>query len=308
MTMINRRNILEKTLYGAGIYSHIVREHFPNEIVMTVKGRDCGVIRNPFHDWEPCLKVDIIRLEPEKKLCDELARHHDLSGTIPDGDALDFAERYYGKSGQFLLNHINEVMHLHLEDDYNPYGRKDEKPWGPRFSFFRAPITNTRPHKSISLSDAYAYIRGHYAAEQTRQLRAITDPNQARIYKAAHFDYATFCGQFKSRSDKEIIQPSGLICLDFDHLSDVEGLFQALLQDEYFDTELLFRSPSGHGLKWVVPIAENRMTHAEYFRRVANYIRQTYGIEVDKSGKDLSRACFLPCDPQAYINPKYAIK
>ncbi|MBO5596265.1 MAG: virulence protein E [Bacteroidales bacterium] len=199
-------------------------------------------------------------------------------------------------------------MLLHLEDDYNPYGRKDEKPFGPRFSFFRAPITNTRPHKSISLSDAYAYIHGHYAAEQTRQLRAIKDSSQARIYKAAHFDYATFCGQFKSRSDKEIIQPSGLICLDFDHLSDVEGLFQALLQDEYFETELLFRSPSGHGLKWVVPIAENRLTHAEYFRRVANYIKQTYRIEVDKSGKDLSRACFLPCDPLAYINPKYAIK
>ena len=53
--MINRKNILDKTLYGAGIYSHIIREHFPDEIVMHVKGRDCGVIRNPFHDWEPCL-------------------------------------------------------------------------------------------------------------------------------------------------------------------------------------------------------------------------------------------------------------
>ena len=306
--MINRKSILDKTLYGADIYSHIIREHFPDEIVMHVKGRDCGVIRNPFHDWEPCLKVDIIRLEPEKKLCDELARHHDLSGTIPDGDALEFAERYYGKSGQFLLDHLNAVMNLHLEEDYNPYGRKDEKPRGPRFSFFRAPITNTRPYKSISLTDAYAYITGHYAAEQTRQLRAIRDEKQARLYKAAHFDYATFCGQFSSRSDKEILQPSGLICLDFDHIADVEGLFQALLQDEYFETELLFRSPSGHGLKWVIPIAENRMTHADYFRRVAFYIKQTYGIEVDKSGKDLSRACFLPHDPEAYINPNYALR
>ena len=65
-------------------------------------------------------------------------------------------------------------------------------------------------------------------------------------------------------------------------------------------------SPSSHGLKWVIPIAENRMTHADYFRRVAFYIKQTYGIEVDKSGKDLSRACFLPYDPDAYINPNYA--
>ena len=306
--MINRQTVLGKTLYGADIYSHIVREHFPNDIVMHVKGRDCGVIRNPFHDWEPCLKVDIIRLDPEKKLCDELAVHHDLSGTIPDGDALEFAERYYGKSGQFLLEHLNKEMHLHLEEDRQYYQRSDDKPQGPRFSFYKAPITNIHPYKSITLTGAYAYITGHYAADQTQKLRTIQDDKQANMYKAAHFDYVTFCGQFKTRSDKTVLEVSNLICLDFDHLADVEGLFQELLQDEYFETELLFRSPRGHGLKWVIPIAENRLSHADYFRRLANYVKQTYGIEVDKSGKDLSRACFLPHDPRAYLNPKYATR
>lgn len=301
--MINRTTILSRTLYGADIYSHIIREKFPDEIVMTVKGRDCGTIRNPFHDWEPSLKIDIIRLSPEKKLSDELAVHHDLSGTIPDGDAFDFAQLYYGKSGQFLLEHLNNTMQLHLEDDYRPYGHKENK--GPRFSFFRVPVTNTRPLKSINIADAYAYITGHYAETRTRQLRSMTDKAEARLYKAANFDYATFCGQFRTRNDKDILQPSGLICLDFDHLHDVEGLFQALLEDEYFETELLFRSPSGHGLKWIIPIAENTLTHADYFRSVANYIKQTYRVEIDKSGKDLSRACFLCHDPQAHINPKY---
>lgn len=304
--MINRNTILSRTLYGADIYSHIIREKFPDEIVMTVKGRDCGIIRNPFQDWKPSLKIDIIRLNPEKKLSDELAVHHDLSDTIPDGDALDFAQRYYGKSGQFLLEHLNSIMHLHLEDDYCPYGHKENK--GPRFSFFRAPVTNTRPLKSITIADAYAYITGHYAEARTRQLRTMTDKAEARLYKAANFDYATFCGQFKTRNDKDILQPSGLICLDFDHLHDVEGLFQDLLTDEYFETELLFRSPSGHGLKWIIPIAENSLTHAEYFRSVANYIKQTYRVEIDKSGKDLSRACFLCHDPKAHINPKYTTR
>lgn len=58
--MINRATIFDKTHYGADIYFHIIREHFPSEIVMHVKGRDCGIIRNPFHNWEPCL--NIIRL------------------------------------------------------------------------------------------------------------------------------------------------------------------------------------------------------------------------------------------------------
>ena len=45
-------------------------------------------------------------------------------------------------------------------------------------------------------------------------------------------------------------------------------------------------------------------SHSNYFAAVANYILQTYGVEVDKSGRDISRACFLPHDPQAYINPR----
>ncbi len=40
-------------------------------------------------------------------------------------------------------------------------------------------------------------------------------------------------------------------------------------------------------------------------KHVANYIAKTYGVAVDKSGRDLSRACFLPHDPNAYLNPAY---
>ena len=42
-----------------------------------------------------------------------------------------------------------------------------------------------------------------------------------------------------------------------------------------------------------------------YFKAVCNYLKQTYQLEVDGSGKDVARACFLPYDPQVYINPKY---
>ena len=100
-----------------------------------------------------------------------------------------------------------------------------------------------------------------------------------------------------------MIEHSGLLCLDFDHLSDVQSLFERLLIDEYFETQLLFRSPSGDGLKWIVPINVAELPHGDYFRAVANYVRSVYGVEVDKSGRDVSRACFLPFDPQAFINP-----
>jgi hypothetical protein len=78
-----------------------------------------------------------------------------------------------------------------------------------------------------------------------------------------------------------------------------------LLNDEYFETEMLFISPSGDGLKWIIPINITESTHQNFFQAIANYIKEVYQLEVDKSGKDISRACFLPSDPEAYINPKY---
>lgn len=44
------------------------------------------------------------------------------------------------------------------------------------------------------------------------------------------------------------------MCLDFDHVENIMELKQKLLNYEYFDTELLFVSPSGNGLKWIIPV------------------------------------------------------
>lgn len=306
--MITRESILSKTQYGVNIYCHILHEKYQGETVMYQVGRDCGLCRSPFSNGEKTLHIERVRLHPEQKLSDEIARHHDVEGAIPDGDCFDFAQLYYGVAGQELLNRINAEMYLHLEEGYCPYGpAKDSVPdiVQPEisFSFFKAPVTNTQPHKNISLLDAFKYITGDYARDRTAKLRRIEDVKKARNFKAANFDYCTFSGTFRIRNDKALIEHSGLLCLDFDHLSDVQSLFERLLIDEYFETQLLFRSPSGDGLKWIVPINVAELPHGDYFRAVANYVRSVYGVEVDKSGRDVSRACFLPFDPQAFINP-----
>lgn len=178
-------------------------------------------------------------------------------------------------------------------------------PKAPRFSFFKAPITNTKSYKSITILDAYNYIVGPYARTQTEHLRSIQDKKRARNYKAANFAYATFCGEFDIRANDKIKSISGLLCLDFDHISQLEVNFGKLLQDKYFETVLLFRSPSGDGLKWVIEIQRKGLSHSDYFRAVSRYITSAYGIEPDQSGKDISRPCFLPYDPNAFINENY---
>jgi hypothetical protein len=171
------------------------------------------------------------------------------------------------------------------------------------------------------LRKVYNAIKGDYYQEHTEKLRAILSPLscgegsgersvQARKFKAANFDYCTFSGVFTTRNDKALVRHSGLLCVDFDHLQNLNDIKRRLLADEYFDTQLLFVSPSGDGLKWIIQISPpsgdlGGYTHGDYFAAVANYILQTYGVAVDKSGRDLSRACFLPHDPQAFINPQF---
>ena len=249
----------------------------------------------------------------------EFARHEDTQNAIPAGDAFDFAELHYKQSGDELLQTINKEMNLQIGEKFNFHGNNKKNvsvtqpqqskslPFGEvggaSFSFFKAPIRNTIPHKNVSLVQVYKYIVGDYAKKRTEKLRSITDPKQARQFKATNFDYCTFSGMFTTRNDKALVIHSGLLCVDFDHLQNVDLLRNQLLQDEYFETQLLFVSPSGDGLKWIISIDTTKSSHGQFFAAVANYILQTYKVEVDKSGRDISRACFLAYDPNAFIHP-----
>jgi hypothetical protein len=323
--MISKELILSKTNYGLKIYSHILRLYYPDETVMYIVGRDCGLCRNPFNFNKETLHIFIEKTDPTNAMSSEFARHCDSENAIAVGDAFSFAELHYKQSGNELLQILNKEMNLRIGKKCDFYHRphcpkspqnpvvkvvsvesveeKKHTVRSPEFSFFKAPVSNTKPHRAVSLLQIYNAIKGDYYKERTEHLRKITDPKQARQFKAVNFDYCTFSGVFTSRSDKALVKHSGLLCIDFDHLQSVEKLRFQLLKDEYFDTQLLFVSPSGDGLKWIISIDTSQTAHSSYFTAVANYILQTYGVEVDKSGRDISRACFLPHDPQAFINP-----
>ena len=313
----SKESILSKTHYGIGIYAHILRLYYPDETVLSLSGRTCSPTKNPFNADKSTLNIFIEKETVLGNALDkELARHSDSENAIPAGDAFDFAELHYKQSGDELLQTLNRDMNLHIGENWSFYSQKktvinttknkvtlvkNEKAFA--FSFFKAPIKNTIPHKTVSLVQVYNAITGEYYKQHTEKLRSISDTVQARKYKAANFDYCTFSGVFTARNDKSLVTHSELMCIDFDHVQNTDTLRQALLADEYFDTQLLFVSPSGDGLKWIIEINTRKASHGEYFASVANYILQTYSVEVDKSGKDISRACFLPFDPNAFINP-----
>lgn len=314
MERIDKQAVLHRTNYGTNIYAHILRECFPeDEVVMRLSGRDCGFCRNPFAEGASTLHIFIEKSDPANAMSAEYAKHTTTDHSISDGDAFAFAELHYRQSGEELLATLNRELNLHIGEKCGWYNKptvvNPSAPVSvvsPLFSFFSSPITNTKPSKNFTLLDAYHYIIGDTAKERTQKLRSFDDAKQSRMFKAANFDYCTFSGTFATRTDKALINHSGLLCIDFDHLQNLDSLRSQLLQDEYFDTQLLFRSPSGDGLKWVIEIDISQTPHADYFRAVANYLFQTYGVEADKSGKDVSRACFLPHDPNCFINPNFS--
>jgi hypothetical protein len=162
------------------------------------------------------------------------------------------------------------------------------------------------PYKQISLNDIYQVLTGHYYKSQTIQLRSISDKNQNREFKATNFPFVTFSGTFSQRKETDLIQHSGLMVLDFDHLKNVETVKLQLLKDNYLETQLLFTSPNGNGLKWIVPVSvSSNYSHGDYFDAIRSYIETTYQIEIDKSGRDVVRVCFIGYDPDAFLHPRH---
>jgi hypothetical protein len=305
--MIKESDILGKTHYGLHIYAHILQHYYPDETVIKLSGKQCLPAKNPFNANRQTLLLNNV---------DWVFLFSDAELPGFKGNPFDFAGLHYKLSGQELLERINKELNLNIGKEPECYFNNDldvshqlkpakPKVNMPKFSFFKAPVSNIIPAKEITLLQAFRLIKSERYRDTTNRLRSISSKEEARRFKASHFDYATFSGTFSKRNDKALLNHSGLLTIDFDHIPNLQELKNQLLQDEYFETELLFVSPSGDGLKWIIPIDITEGTHQNFFKAIAAYIKEVYQQEVDKSGKDISRACFLPHDPNAFINPKY---
>lgn len=308
--MTTEQVILRRTNSGLSIYRLVLKDFYPLEDPIQITGSEIELVKNPFNKNRKTLKITIE---------DGQYRHCDQELDDFKGGPFEFAALHFNIEGIPLLQILNHQMRLNLDVRYfkvhavvspKPKPKPVEVPVKPglklaEFSFFRAPIRNVYPFLNITLVDAYKLIRSDAYAKVTQKLRSIDNPAEAREYKASLFNYVTFSGVFAARQDKALSKHSGLVTIDFDHVDNLAMLKEQLLRDEYFTTEMLFVSPSGDGLKWIIPMCGEEVSHAQFFKAVAKYIRDTYHIDIDKSGKDVSRACFLPCDPDVYINPKY---
>lgn len=179
-----------------------------------------------------------------------------------------------------------------------------------RVSMFGAGINTPggqRPAMQGTMKDVYVWMNSVKLMKLTQELRAIEDEKEQKLFKAERLPFVTFSGQFSYRNAQGLIQHSELQCFDIDHLANTDEVWKVrklLEQDEYFETELMFTSPRGNGVKWVTHIDLARGTHEQWYAGIREHLRRTYGIEADPLPSNVASACFLCFDANMSINPK----
>jgi DNA-binding transcriptional MerR regulator len=140
---------------------NILRLYYSDEIVLRLIGRDCGLYRNPFNFNKETLHVFIEKSDLTNAMSAEFARHSDIENAIPAGDAFSFAELHYKQSSEEFLQPLNKELYLRISEERRFHANIGKpsvclqipkspcSPFNPLFSFFKAPISNTQPHKAV---------------------------------------------------------------------------------------------------------------------------------------------------------------
>ncbi len=107
----------------------------------------------------------------------------------------------------------------------------------------------------------------------------------------------TVSGTFTpTRSEDNLVEHSGFICIDIDGYTDRDEL----ITDAY--TYALFSSISNGGLCVIVRI--NPEKHKESFRWLQTYYYKAYGITIDPAPQNPASLRFVSFDPRTHINEK----
>lgn len=76
---------------------------------------------------------------------------------------------------------------------------------------------------------------------------------------------------------------------------------------ELSTTFVAFISPSNNGLKLFIKVSTNQDEHKNTYNILKEFYEKELEIEIDKSGKDITRLCFYSFDPEIYFNPNAEI-
>lgn len=170
------------------------------------------------------------------------------------------------------------------------------------YPHFKAQEPSNNPKIIEAINDIFT---GKYK-RQIEPLRIAYKNGDFEAYKDGKSKLPAFTwqGTFTRHRKEDLIQPTGILHFEFDHLGEnLSALRQRITSDIH--TLFCFISPSGDGLKvafWTDYIKDDA-TYKTAFQAVENYLKlNNYNFEPDKATKDISRLCFVSYDNFPYIS------
>jgi len=164
----------------------------------------------------------------------------------------------------------------------------------------------------ISVYDALNMIQTGNLETEVEKLRDYLhkgDMESFSMYKRS-LPAVTFCGCFdRQRKTENLKNYNSVLVLDIDKLEgDILDRTAAILEADPY-VFAYWRSPSGKGFKGLVFLeysfhvkkSEIAATHKKAFQKISGYFYDQYDLELDESGCDITRLCFLSSDPELVI-------
>lgn len=172
-------------------------------------------------------------------------------------------------------------------------------------------FTKVAGHRT--LAQIIEAIKGNHFKNEVAQIRlALQRSNKAKADKLKkQLPAFTPSGNFNGgRTLEHLVEYTQLVILDFDKLEkeQLEGLKQEARQDRFACAG--FTSPSGNGYKVIVRVDSKQECHEAAFQQVAKYYTDLLSPQLggagggllDRSGKDITRLCFLSHDSEAWYD------
>lgn len=138
--------------------------------------------------------------------------------------------------------------------------------------------------------------------EKIRGLMSIGKEKEAENLKKQLLGFTT-SGIFNNyRSSENLETYTQYIILDIDKLSDAElkRIIPIINLAPY--TYGCFISTRGKGVKFIAKVNTTKEHHKEAYNQVVAYYEQALNIEIDTSGSDFARLCFVSFDKECHIN------
>lgn len=165
-------------------------------------------------------------------------------------------------------------------------------------------IINTKKYIQSNLLEELNAIKVGRYKTIIEKCRYYTKNNDYDSYKALKIKLpiVTFCGTFKNGRKLENLDVyNNIMILDIDHIdTNINEIKNKLTKDKYIYSVWL--SPSNEGLKALVKIDSSPEEHKSSFNSLKGYFKREYDIELDNSGNDITRLCFVSWDEDLYLN------